>query len=86
MASYINMKKFWSVSIISKYKFSAKEKDFIADLIDSECHNATRPHRFILHDILERNSIFEAIIEGPRVAAKNLRRVLIANIGRSKIQ
>lgn len=86
MVSYKNMKTLWSVRVISEHKLSDKEKDFIADLIDAESHNAIGTHRFILHDILEENNVVEAIIEGKRIAANNIKEVLIANIGRSEIQ
>lgn len=79
MASFSNMKALWFIRIVSRDKLSIKDKDFIVDLIDAECHNTTGNRCFIVHDILEENNILEAIIEGTRAAANNIKRVLIAN-------
>ena len=69
----------WSVIIISESNLSYKDKDLIANLIDSESHSATEKYGFILHNILEKQKSSEAIIEGKRCAAENIVRVVTGN-------
>ena len=75
----------WSIVTISKNNLSDKDKDLITDLIDNESHNVIEKYGFILHDILEKNNSSEAIIEGKRCAAENIKRVLIGDINHKVI-
>lgn len=70
----------WSIIVSSKNKLSYKDKDFIANLIDGECHTVSQKYSFILHDILETKNSSEAIIEGKKCAAENIAKVLMSNI------
>ena len=72
-------KMMWSIVTISKTNLSCEDQDLIADLIDNESHNVIEKYGFILHDILENKNSSEAIIEGKRCAAENIRSVLMSH-------
>jgi len=74
------MNSLWSIGIIAKNDLSDKDKDLIAEIIDSESHNAIKEHSFVLHEIFESDKSLEIIIEGKKSAAINIKNVLIDNI------
>lgn len=70
----------WSIIVKSKNKISDRCKNFIADLVNGECHTAAEGYKFILHDILETKRSLEAIIEGKKHAVENIAKSLRSNI------
>lgn len=69
----------WVIKIISDNILSKKERDFIAELIDSENHKVVEDS-FILHDILEDEKSCEVIVECGKTAVINLVSMLKDNI------
>lgn len=76
MAPCDNIKMKWSIITISKNNLSKRDKNIIADLINNESHIVIKKYGFILHDILEKKNSSEAIIEGKKFTAENIKKIL----------
>lgn len=70
--SKLNKSMMWCIKISSKRNLSDKDRDFIAELVSEEARQSTKSYYFILHDIVESKRYSKMIIEGTKIALRNL--------------
>jgi uncharacterized protein (DUF1778 family) len=76
----INKNGKWLVTIASNHALSNKEKDFIIDLISEEARKTIGNYSFIIHDVLESQKYLMILIEGSKIALRNILSVCNDNI------
>ena len=78
--SKLNKPIMWCIRIGSKHNLSDKDRDFITEFVSEEARKIFKPYYFILHDIVESKRYSELLIEGSKMAVKNLLLVIKDNL------
>ncbi len=76
----LNKPIMWLIMIRSKRNLSNKDRDFITELVSEEARKTTKSYYFILHDIVESKRYSKMLIEGRKIAVKNLLLIIRSNL------
>lgn len=76
----LGKKKMWQVTLSSKVNLTQLDRDFLAELVSEEAHNASRKYNFVLHDMTESAHYCKLYVEASRTALKNLLVMLKSNV------
>lgn len=76
----LNRRTIWRLSVSTKAPLTHTDRDFLAELVSEEAHNASRGYSFVLHDMSESAHYCELYVEASRTVLQNLLAVLKSNV------
>lgn len=69
----------WCIRINPEDNLSNNDRDFIVELVSEEARKIPKPYYFILHDVVESERYSIMLIEGTKIALRNLLPVIRDN-------
>lgn len=75
----LSRRKMWRVTTFSKVRLAQTDRDFLAELVSEEAHNASRGYDFVFHDMIESTYYCDLYVEASSTALENLLTMIESN-------